>query len=89
MPGKKPGSPKTGGRIKGTPNKFSSDVKAMVLEALGKAGGVEYLVTQSNANPVAFMALVGKVLPMSIANADDKPFELTGSIELRAVYPKK
>ena len=33
-PGKKPGSPKTGGRKKGTPNKKSQDVQAK-LDALG------------------------------------------------------
>jgi hypothetical protein len=45
MAGRKPGSPKTGGRKKGTPNKLTADVKAMVLEALDRAGGVSYLLT--------------------------------------------
>lgn len=45
MAGRKPGTPKTGGRQKGTPNKVSADVKQMVLEALGKAGGAQYLLT--------------------------------------------
>lgn len=44
MAGRKPGTPKTGGRQKGTPNKLTADVKAMILEALDKAGGVKYLV---------------------------------------------
>lgn len=44
MAGRKPGTPKTGGRQKGTPNRLTSDVKAMILEALDKAGGVSYLV---------------------------------------------
>lgn len=38
------GQPKTGGRQKGTPNKLSGDVKAMVLAALDEAGGVAYLL---------------------------------------------
>lgn len=41
--GSKPGE-RRGGRTKGTPNKLTSDVKAMILEALDKAGGVNYLV---------------------------------------------
>lgn len=62
-----------GGRQKGTPNKFNADVKAMILQALDKAGGVEYLWQQSEANPTAFMALVGKVLPMTVAGDPDSP----------------
>lgn len=58
------------GRIKGVPNKLTSDVKAMILAALEGAGGVAYLQRQADENPVAFMALVGKVLPMTVANAD-------------------
>lgn len=60
------GRPRTGGRAKGTPNKLTADVKAMVLEALDSAGGVNYLVEQSEKNPSAFMTLVGKVLPMQV-----------------------
>jgi hypothetical protein len=67
------GKPKTGGRQKGTTNKLTGDVKAMVLEALDKAGGVKYLVTQSESNPTAFMTLVGKVLPMTVAGDPDNP----------------
>jgi len=44
MAGRKPGTPKTGGRGKNTPNKLSGDVKAMILAALDKKGGVAYLV---------------------------------------------
>lgn len=55
------------GRGKGTPNKINADVKAMVLEALHHAGGAEYLCMQAYDNPKAFMALVGRVLPMTLA----------------------
>lgn len=72
-PGKKKGSLKTGGRVKGTPNKFNADVKNMILEALSGAGGVEYLITQSESNPTAFMTLVGKVLPMTVSGDPDAP----------------
>lgn len=54
------------GRPKGSPNKLTADVKAMILAALDKAGGIEYLVKQSEENPTAFLTLVGKVLPLSI-----------------------
>ncbi len=73
MAGRPKGIPKTGGRKAGTPNKINADLKAMILTALGNAGGVEYLTTQANANPVAFMTLVGKVLPMTVAGDPTAP----------------
>lgn len=86
MTGRKPGTPKTGGRKKGTPNKFTADVKSMVLEALDRAGGVNYLLDQSESNPNAFMTLVGKVLPMTVAGDPENP--LIHTIERRIVRPK-
>lgn len=61
---------KTGGRTKGTPNKITADVKSMVLGALNDAGGQAYLTKQAQENPNAFLALVGKVLPLQIKNPD-------------------
>jgi hypothetical protein len=54
------------GRPKGTPNRLTADVRAMILAALDKAGGVDYLVAQSERNPAAFLTLVGKVLPLQM-----------------------
>jgi hypothetical protein len=58
------------GRPKGVPNKLTADLKAMILTALDKAGGVKYLQRQSTENPTAFLTLVGKVLPLTVANPD-------------------
>ena len=55
-----PGAPKTGGRQKGTPNKISADVRAMVLAALDRAGGENYLLAQAHDNPKAFLTLLGR-----------------------------
>jgi hypothetical protein len=38
----------------------------MILGALDKAGGENYLVARSQDQPVAFMGLVGKVLPLQL-----------------------
>lgn len=38
----------------------------MIVMALNKAGGVSYLVRQSEENPKAFMALVGRVVPVKL-----------------------
>jgi hypothetical protein len=80
------GRPKTGGRQKGTTNKLTADVKAMILEALDKAGGVDYLLTQAQSNPNAFLTLVGKVLPMQLASDPDNPLTFQ-VVERRIVKP--
>lgn len=64
---------KTGGRVKGTPNKVTATLKDMILQALDKQGGAEYLYRQADQNPAAFMTLVGKVLPMQVTGAEGGP----------------
>ena len=54
------------GRPKGSPNKTTAAVKDMILQALGNKGGVKYLEKQAEANPTAFLSLVGKVLPLDV-----------------------
>jgi hypothetical protein len=60
------GREKTGGRKKGTPNKVTGELKSMILGALGQAGGQDYLARQAEEKPAAFLALLGKVLPMQV-----------------------
>ena len=59
------------GRKKGTPNKVTQHVKDMVIEALHKAGGVDYLLRQAKAEPKAFLSLLGKVLPLQVKHSGD------------------
>ena len=40
------------------------DLRRMILDALHAAGGQDYLARQAEQNPVAFMGLLGKVLPI-------------------------
>ena len=54
------------GRVKGVPNKVTKELKEMILGALDDVGGQAYLARQADENPTAFMALVGKVLPMTV-----------------------
>jgi hypothetical protein len=56
-----------GGSRKGIPNKATKELKEMILQALANAGWVAYLQKQADAKPAAFLALVGKVLPLTIA----------------------
>lgn len=61
------------GRPKGSVNKVTGELKAMILGALDDAGGQAYLLRQAQENPTAFMTLVGKVLPMTVAGDADNP----------------
>lgn len=67
-----PNAPKPG-RKKGTPNKVTGEVKEMILRALAEAGGVEYLKARAVDSPTAFMALVGRVLPLQVSGDPDQP----------------
>ena len=57
---------KGGGRPKGVPNKNTKALKDMILGALDKAGGEEYLQRQADDNPNAFLSLIGRVLPTEL-----------------------
>jgi hypothetical protein len=82
---KNPGGNAGKGRIKGVPNKLTSDVKAMILGALHAAGGQRWLEEQMAANPAAFMTLLGKILPTQVnATIKTDVVELTDA-ELLAI----
>lgn len=74
---------KTGGRVKGTPNKLSTTLKETILEALHLEGGVDYLRLQAKENPAQFMALIGKVLPMTVQHSGENggPIVIVTGIE--------
>ena len=67
-----PGAPKTGGRESGTPNRLTREVKEMVLAALDRAGGTDYLLAQAHENPKAFLSLLGRIIPLQVTGKDDK-----------------
>lgn len=70
--------PKAGrGRPKGSPNKTTAAVKDMILQALDKKGGVDYLVEQAGENPTAFLTLLGKVLPMQVQGDPNNPIGIS------------
>lgn len=75
------GSKKTGGRQKGVTNKINSDLKAMILGALDKAGGETYLFNQAHENPKAFLALIGRALPLTVSGDPQNPLNTKVIIE--------
>lgn len=64
---------KKGGRRRGVPNKITTALKDIILQALANKGGVSYLEEQADKNPVAFMTLVGRVLPLQVKQDDKEP----------------
>lgn len=58
------------GRKKGIPNKFTGELRDMILNALQGAGGVEYLKARAVDTPGPFLGLVGKVLPLQVTGKD-------------------
>ena len=60
---------------KGVPNKVTADIKGMILTALSNVGGASYLEERANdpKTAAAFLGLVGKVLPMTIAGDPNAP----------------
>ena len=64
------------GKPKGATAKVHATVKEMILTALQDVGGVAYLQEQAIENPVAFLGLVGKVLPLQVeqTNANSTTF---------------
>ena len=76
------------GRPKGTPNKVTADLRAMVLGALADAGGQAYLVRQAKKrNPAPFLALLARCLPKEMTG--DMNLRVQGGITYQANMPER
>lgn len=72
------------GRPKGMPNKTTTLLKDAIMQAAeasggdgkGKEGLIGYLKKQAVDEPVAFMSMLGKVLPLQVTGQDDGPIKL-------------
>ena len=72
--------PKGKGRPKGSPNKHTAALKDMIREALERVGGAAYLQRQAEENPSAFMALLGRIIPMELAGKATVTYKLVNAI---------
>ncbi len=61
------------GRPKGIPNKVTQSVKEAIERAFDKLGGMDYLVHVGQTDPRTFCALLSRLLPTKLANADGSP----------------
>lgn len=75
-----PGDGKGPGRPPGSPNKIPKAVKEMVLDALDNLGGTTYLEKLGKENATSFATLIGKIIPLQIANADGEVFKTEQAI---------
>jgi hypothetical protein len=82
---------KTGGRVAGTPNKVTRELKEQILDALANAGGVAYLTerAQDPRTASAFMTLVGKTLPMTVKGPGENGEHIFQKIVVEVVKAEK
>jgi hypothetical protein len=89
------GQPRLGGRVKGTPNKVTQDLRKAILEAATLAGGKEglvgYLKTQAIKSPGPFLSLLSKVIPVQVTGANGGPLQIenTHIIEVSSWSPER
>ena len=61
------------GRPKGLPNRQTVAIKDAIENAFQELGGMSYLVHVGRTDPRTFCALLSKLLPTKLANADGSP----------------
>lgn len=69
------GSPKTGGRQKGTPNKLTVAAKEAFSLAFQGLGGVEGLIDWAKGNPDEFYKLYARLIPVDVQHGGSIKFE--------------
>ena len=67
MPGGRPkGTPKTGGRKKGSLNRRTFEVKQMLLSSLTEVGGTKFFIKLAREHPTVYASLLGKLIPREV-----------------------
>ena len=64
---------RTIGRAKGTPNQLTASIKDAIHNAFEELGGMSYLVHVGRTDPRTFCALLSRLLPTKLSNADGSP----------------
>lgn len=69
------------GRPKGVLNKNNQLIRDMITQALDQAGGVNYLAETALSHPAAFLALIGKVMPIQLTGDGGGPISHSLKVE--------
>ncbi|WP_175869566.1 hypothetical protein [Bartonella gabonensis] len=77
------------GRVKGVPNKTTRLLKEAIIKAAelagnkyGKEGLISYLEKQAIKCPAAYLALLGKVLPLQVTGENGGAIKMIGRVEI-------
>ncbi|EJF90938.1 hypothetical protein [Bartonella melophagi] len=79
------------GRVKGVPNKTTRILKEAVIKAAEQAGSkygteglISYLERQALKCPAAYLALLGKILPLQVTGENNEAIKMITRVEIVA-----
>ena len=72
------------GKLPGTKNKTTKALREQILESLDREGGIAYLQWLSRNNSSAYAALLGRVLPTTLAGGEED-----GKMGMRVVFERR
>ena len=78
---------KTGGRVKGSPNKLGGEAKDNIAAVFVRLGGTANMAKWAEENQSSFYQLYAKLLPLKLANEEGESFRLS-VIENIIIDPK-
>ena len=76
-------------RQKGTPNNITKDMKEILHLAFQRAGGIDYLVKQSVEEPKAFMGLLARIVPATVAVSITHDINLGEAMQIAATNAQR
>lgn len=56
-------------------DKGNATIRQMIVNALDNLGGESYLEATARSHPAAFLSLIGKVMPIEVANPSGESFK--------------
>lgn len=67
------------GRVKGSQNKFTADMKQVFLNVFERLGGEQWLWDYANNDPKTFIQILAKLLPnnVNLGDANGEPITIT------------
>lgn len=56
-------------------------IRELIVQALDDVGGVQYLANTARSHPAAFLALIGKVMPIQVEGGGGGPVQQNLTVE--------